>query len=167
MRSVRPPPPTVALQPQQPRPLAAASMAGGRQLMDALKLTLLCVSATTLARAGPVDLPANFVGYGWEMDSFLGVADAGCAAAGAPDCVGHLSDPVLRTALRHLSPGVLRLGGITADWVQYQLEPPPPAPIGQLGGYWPVRERNLTAAKISVSISDLVIPNAQMLHTPH
>ena len=85
------------------------------------------------------------------MDSFLGVADAGCA--GAPNCVGQLADPVLRRALRHLSPGILRLGGITADWVQYQLKPPAPSPTGQLGGYWPVQERNLTAAKIQGLLS--------------
>lgn len=56
-------------------------------------------------------------------------------------------DPRLRTIASHLAPGILRVGGITADWVRY---PGDGDSFGGSGGgssgVWPDTPMNLTAA---------------------
>lgn len=65
--------------------------------------------------------------------------------------IGHLNDTRFVRAASGLSPAVVRVGGITGDWVRYvftqgtarggELAVPPPPHVG---GYWPTSENNFT-----------------------
>lgn len=90
------------------------------------------------------DIPENFIGFGWEMNAFLEYARL-------------LPDPMFRQLCRNLAPARLRVGGITADWVTYQVPPrnsseqlPDAAP---LGGYWPPQEKPLPWSNFTALVS--------------
>jgi hypothetical protein len=98
------------------------------------------------ARVGAVDLtvdlidwiahlPADFLGFGVEMDSWLdGVSEQKWA------------DPVFRTAASHLAPYKLRVGGITGDWVRYVGFPNGTTSASATSGLrgWPSQEKDFT-----------------------
>jgi hypothetical protein len=82
--------------------------------------------------------------HGWEVWQAL-------------DALGTISDPRAHAIASALAPGVVRVGGITADWLFYtalgadeRASPlpslPPPAPA--LGGFWPTQPRNVTLAAL-------------------
>ena len=81
--------------------------------MIPLSTTLLSLASQPLPRSllppsthSPT--PPGFLGFGWEMYQFMEETDA-----------GHTRDAGVRNAARPLAPGLLRVGGITADWVAY------------------------------------------------
>ena len=63
----------------------------------------------------------------------------------------HLhSDPRLIAIASHLAPGVLRIGGITADWVRYPADGNSfGGSGGGTGGVWPATPMNLSAAGLA------------------
>ena len=104
---------------------------------------------TVDGRSAVAAIPATFVSLGWEMWKMM-------------DLLPQLSDSRLRRVASHLSPAVVRVGGITADWVRYtqsagQPTPPPPPPAessraahadarrpAAAAPFWPQAERNLS-----------------------
>ena len=104
---------------------------------------------------------AGFVAMGWEMYAMLGQMD-------------DMKDETFTRAASHLSPAVVRVGGITADWVRYTgFDTPVNARLNDpdasasesdtsassesvlphrppLMGYWPTEERNLTLDDFTV-----------------
>ncbi len=73
-------------------------------------------------------VPPEFLGFGEEMDRVLDMID-----------LGTLEDANVRFLASKLAPFYLRVGGITADWVEYTNLTE--AARGQLGGYWPNNTR--------------------------
>jgi Glycosyl hydrolase family 79, N-terminal domain len=111
--------------------------------MVSLHSLLFLVPTIVVGMSVEVDLASSttvspyFLGAGWEMYSFLQYYYH-----------GNLTSPVWINIASHLAPGVVRVGGITADWVKYVTTPvagrhrvessitDPP--------YWPTTEANLT-----------------------
>lgn len=102
-----------------------------------MRLSTMCVVAAATASAqinmqigGSIvsSLPPYFLGFGWEMWAMLGMVD-------------RLSDPRLVALASHLKPSLIRVGGITADWVKYT-DLPGQQP-GHLTGFWPNAPNNL------------------------
>lgn len=93
------------------------------------------------------------VSHGWEAWQAL-------------DALHKMLDPRASTIASHMSPGIVRLGGITADWLQYTFDDAIEAPAdttsfddaievpadttssGLLGGFWPLYDRNLSYAAL-------------------
>jgi hypothetical protein len=100
-----------------------------------------CAVTVNTTSASPI--PATFAGFGWEMYAMLSF-------------MPHMNDTRFATAARGLAPALLRVGGITADWVRYvgmngappravSAHAPLPPHTPALGGYWPTAPVNLTA----------------------
>ena len=86
-------------------------------------------------------LRANFASLGWEPIWALAL-------------LPNLSDPRLIRAASALSPATLRLGGISAQWMQYTGAggplPPPQAPFGEgcVEQGWPPQQENFTLSQL-------------------
>lgn len=89
----------------------------------------------------------------------------------------HFGDQRFRLASSHLSPAVIRVGGITADWVHYSgfgpdnqtnaasekpVQGAAPGPYRRLG-YWPTKEENLTANTVVALYDFLAAANLSLM----
>lgn len=92
-----------------------------------------CAVAVDTSSAA-ASIPSTFAGFGWEMYAMLG-------------SMAHLADPRFARAAGGLAPALLRVGGITGDWVRYLIDAPPEASVNVEAGaaYWPTEPKNLTA----------------------
>ena len=122
-------------------------------------LLLCCLLAAASGTQPPVTItvqtsalistiPPNFVSFGWEMDGMIGLLPS-------------LSDARFALAASHLSPAIVRVGGITGDWVRYT-EIPGQSPSDALG-YWPTAEGNLSMPSFQKLTSFLSAANLTLL----
>ena len=68
------------------------------------------VSVTVDGETRVTTIPATFVSFGWEMFGMLGLQ-------------ADMREPAFARAASHLAPAVIRVGGISADWVRYVRSP--------------------------------------------
>ena len=116
----------------------------------------------------------TFVSFGWEMDGMIG-------------CLPYLSDTRFRKIASHLSPAIIRVGGITGDFVKYTEIPANSSNIANIVntavtphasnkstnsahemhrnslGYWPTTEKNLTMAMFSELTDFMAASNLSLL----
>lgn len=110
-------------------------------------------------------IPADFVSMGWEVDRMI-------------DLLPQLNDSRLQRVASHLSPAVLRVGGISADWVRYTNATADPRSAGGEGGerrrqpqselaglapYWPKSQRNLSLPMLRQLTSFVAAANLSLL----
>lgn len=119
--------------------------------------TVVTVGDSVVATVAP-----GFVGMGWEMDAMLGM-------------MNDIQDPTFAKAASHLSPAIVRVGGITADWVRYDgfsnvaaaahktTGPASRRQKGSLGGYWPTHERSLTLSNFTTLLNFMSAANLSLM----
>lgn len=90
------------------------------------------------ALAAPVEVPPYFLGSGWETwNCFFDY----------PDVYTPSASPELLARLKMYTPALLRVGGITADWIAYNgtaRGAGRASAAGQLRGFWPTADRNVS-----------------------
>jgi hypothetical protein len=118
------------------------------------------VSVDTSSASAPIS--PQFVAIGWEMDCMLNM-------------IAQLNDTRFVRAARGLSPALVRVGGITADWVRYVgMESlgrdggaaPHANASASLGGYWPTEPKNLTVrGEFSTLLTFMASANLSLMFT--
>jgi hypothetical protein len=99
-----------------------------------------------------------FASFGWEMDQMLGMVSSGA-----------LNDARFAAAASGLAPAVIRVGGITGDWVRYTgFEGGAAAPRGASEpllplGYWPSAPNNLTLSDFSTLLDFMQASNLTLI----
>ena len=113
-----------------------------------------------VSRAAPLDVTIDgaapiatssplLASHGWEAWQML-------------DALPKVVDPRVENIGASLSPGVVRVGGITGDWLRYIVDGGgagtdggAPAPPPALGGFWPSQPENITLSAV-YSLSGLM-----------
>lgn len=102
-------------------------------------------------------IPTKFASFGWEMDGMLGL-------------LSTMADPRFAATAKHLAPAVIRVGGITGDWVRYvnlsgelDVSAPPAQYTHTLGGYWPTQETNLSLAMFTTLYDFMTAADLKLL----
>jgi len=99
------------------------------------------IDTTTVA----MTIDDRFVSSGWEMWSYT-------------SWLTRLNNPVWRKLVANLGPGVLRVGGITCDWVYYDIPS-----LSEKRGFWPDKPQNLTMDDFQALINLAAESNLQLL----
>lgn len=113
------------------RILSAIAAAAAAAAQTQVSLNLQTAAATVSDTFAPT--------FGWEMFVMMSYLD-------------QMNDTRYQRAASYLTGSVVRVGGITADWVYYDLAastnaehtPVQTSVVPRLGGYWPTAEKNLT-----------------------
>ena len=106
-----------------------------------------------------VTIPDTFVSFGWEVGAMLGEAV-------------DYQDPRFVRIASHLSPAVIRVGGITADFMRYtagtnsssRVRGADSEPVVRVGGSsWPTSERNLSIDTLLNLTASLAAANLSLM----
>jgi len=106
--------------------------------LGAFSLDITIDLQSTIATSSPL-----LSSFGWEAWQML-------------DSLHTISNPRSEAIAGHLSPSVVRVGGITADWFRYVLDSSTDEPAGRtaigneqhlVGGFWPTAPENITLSQ--------------------
>lgn len=126
-------------------------------LLLARSVVSATVTATIQTTKIVSTIPAAFASFGWEMDGMIGL-------------LSTMADPRFAATAKHLAPAIIRVGGITGDWVRYVNLTGEATDTSyastrnaELSGYWPTSEGNLSLAMFKTLYDFVAAADLKML----